>query len=706
MKHSSRRDFLLGAAAALSTGYAAAAESAPTARVHAPWALPPKRPIKVIENMWIPLNDGTRLAMRLWLPADADRTPVPVVLEYLPYRKRDGVRTRDQSWAESFTPYGFGFARVDIRGTGESDGVLLGEYLQQEQDDGVEIVAWLAKQPWCDGNIGMRGISWSGFNTLQIAARAPPALKAIMSQCATDNRYTDDAHYAGGALILNNYEWGAEFKQVMVLPPDPELVGDRWREMWLERLKATPPVLATWLSHQRYDSFWQHGSVAVDHSTIKCPAYIVDGQVDAYRDFLPRLLTHLKVPRKGLMGPWGHQYPQLANPGPGLDWVHEEVRWWSQWLKGRDTGIMREPMLRAYMERATAAEVWPDDVPGRWVAEPAWPSPRIARMVLFLNADGLGHARGPDTVRPCKSQETLGLTKREWFPFNLNIELPKDQTADDLRSLSFDSQPLERAVEILGQPVVRIRVKSDQPVAKLAVRLNEVKADGQSWNVSYGLLNLTHRNGHEIPAPLQVGKVYDVDVPCYFTAHRFEPGSRIRVAVSESLWPLAWPSPRPVTLEITAGASSLALPVRPHEASDQTIDVPMLRNRMQRRVAADPEYLERAQVTITGPDAQGRVLILKRLRGAPETFPDIGTTVTESSDRILSITEGDPNSSVWRVEASTHIQRGDWITTVVAAAELTSTADAFRLQESVKAIEGDNTVFERNWDNRILRDWM
>jgi putative CocE/NonD family hydrolase len=710
-KHSSRREFLrvtaaLGTAAVGTGVFGTPARCTAAAAARGPWTLPPQRPIKAIENMWIELEDGTRLAMRLWLPADADVSPVPVVLEYLPYRKRDGVRARDQSWAESFTPYGFGFARVDIRGTGESDGVLLGEYLQQEQDDGVEIIAWLSKQPWCDGNVGMRGISWSGFNTLQIAARAPPALKAIMPQCATDNRYTDDAHYVGGALTLNNYEWGAEFKEVMVLPPDPALVGDRWREMWLARLEATPPVLATWLSHQRFDSFWQHGSVAVDYSRIKCPTYLVDGQVDAYRDFLPRLLTHLKVPRKGMMGPWGHQYPQLANPGPGIDWVPEEVRWWSQWLKGSDTGIMSEPMLRAYLESETAAEVWPRDVPGRWIAEQTWPSPRISAAVYFMNADGLGPARGADTAQPCRSQETLGLTKREWFPFNLNIELPKDQTADDQRSVTYDSAPLPHAVEILGNPVVRIRVKSDQPVAKLAVRLNEVKADGQSWNVSYGLLNLTHRNGHEFPEFLEVGKTYDVQVPCYFTAHAFAPGSRIRVAVSESLWPLAWPSPRPVTLEITAGASSLLLPVRPHETRAQRIDLRLLRDRIERRVAADPDYPRRAEVTVAGPDAEGRVVIHKRLRGAPETFADIGTTVTESSDRTVTITEGDPNSSIWQVQSSTHIQRGAWDTTVVAAAELTSTADHFRLRESIQALEGGKTFFERSWDNSIPRDCM
>jgi hypothetical protein len=236
--------------------------------------------------------------------------------------------------------------------------------------------------------------------------------------------------------------------------------------------------------------------------------------------------------------------------------------------------------------------------------------------------------------------------------------------------------------------------------------LNEVKSDGQSWNVSYGLLNLTHRNGHEVPELLEVGKTYDVEVSCYFTAHVFQAGSRIRVAVSESLWPLAWPSPHPVMLEITAGASSLSLPVRPHETGDQGIDVPLLRDRMERRVAADPEYSKRAQVTVSGPDAAGRVVIHKRLRGAPETFADIGTTVTEASDRTMSITEGDPNSSIWQVQSSTHIQRGDWDTLVIAASELTSTAGQFRLRESIKALEGGKTVFERSWDNAIARDCM
>ena len=462
-------------------------------------------------------------------------------------------------------PYGFAFARVDIRGSGDSDGVLLGEYLQQEQDDALEVIAWLARQPWSNGAVGMRGISWGGFSSLQAAALAPPALKAIIPQCASDNRYTDDAHYVGGALTLDNYDWGAEFKTVLVGPPDPAIVGPRWREMWMQRLKSTPPILAEWLSHQRYDAFWQHGSVAVDYSSIKCPVYVVDGQIDSYRDFLPRLLTHLKVPRKGLMGPWGHKYPQLADAGPGLDWVTEEVRWWTQWLLGVDTGIMDEPMLRVFMEERTAAEVWPRDVPGRWVTEPSWPSPHIQSRTLFLNVDGLSERQGNEAVRQIHSQETLGLTKREWFPWNLNIDLPPDQTPDDKRSLTFDSAPLTEDLEMLGRPMASIRVASTEPVAKLVVRINEVTPEGVSWSVSYGVLNLTHRDGHERPAALEPGRHYDVEVPCYFTAHRFKRGNRIRVAISESIWPMLWPSPKPVRLDITAGASRLSLPVRPND---------------------------------------------------------------------------------------------------------------------------------------------
>ena len=698
----SRRKFVLATGTSIAAFSALNVAAGTRERV---WKLPEKQPVKTVENVWIPLSDGHKLAMRLWLPESADRTPVAVVLEYLPYRKRDLMRKRDQSWGDAFAPYGFAFARVDIRGSGESDGVLLGEYLQQEQDDAVEVIAWLAQQAWCNGAVGMRGISWGGFNSLQVAALAPPALKAIVAQCAADNRYTDDAHYVGGALTFDDLEWGAAFKNFLVTPPDPAIVGERWRAMWDERLKATPAIATEWLSHQRYDTFWQHGSVAVDYTRIKCPVYAVDGQIDAYRDFVPRVLANLNSPRKGLIGTWGHRYPQSADPGPGLDWVQEEVRWWTQWLNGIETGIMDEPMLRAYMEAETASEVWPKDVPGRWVAEDIWPSPRIAAKTFFLNASGLADSKGLAKVVTCRSQETVGLTKREWYINNFAVDLPPDQTSDDKRSVVFDSVPLESDLEILGNCKAIIHVSSDRPVAKVAVRVNEVTPDGKSWNVTYGLLNLTHRNGHSNPSALIPGEEYDVAIPCYFTAHQFKKGNRIRVAITESLWPMVWPSPLPVTLKITAGVSRIILPVRPRETVDQTPPIPIIRGAVEKRDATDPTILA-TKIVQTGPDSNGLVSIRKEIPESTRTLEDIGTTLSGASVWTRSIREGDPNSSVWTVEWTRQMKRGSWNTKTRSTIELVSTPAEFRIQESITAWEDEKQVFARASDKRIKRDLM
>lgn len=697
-----RRGFLVtstGCAVAATVG--GLAEATPS---RAPkWKMPEKGPFRVTENEWIPMKDGIRLGARLWIPNSAERISVPVVWEYIPYRKRDRERWRDDEWGKTFVPYGFAYVRVDIRGSGESEGVLLDEYLQQEQDDAVEVIAWLANQSWSNGAVGMRGISWGGFSSFQAASQAPPALKAIMPHCASDNRYTDDAHYIGGALALDNYDWGAEFKNVLVAPPDPAIVGTRWREMWLQRLNATPSLLAGWLSHQRYDSFWQHGSIAVDYSAIKCPVYVVGGQIDSYRDFIPRTLSHLNVPRKGLMGPWGHRYPDLADPGPGLDWVTEEVRWWSQWLLGIDTGIMNEPMLRVYMEERTAAEVWPRDTPGRWIAEPSWPASDISLKVLYLNADGLQDHPRPGAALICKSQETLGLTKREWFPWNMSVDLPPDQTPDDKRSLTFDTEPLDADLEILGTSILKVHLTSNQPIAKLAVRLNEVTPLGKSWNVSYGLLNLTHRESHTNPTPLEVGRAYEVKIPLYFTAHRFKKGSRIRVSLSESLWPMVWPSPLPVELHFTAGEAAFTLPVR-RISVDPPMPIALLRGKIETQSKADPKLADKYELTQSGPDAQGRVLLHKRLRDFPEIIAATGTNVSGGSDWYMSIRDGEPNSCVWKFEWYSTLKRGDWDTTTRSTVELTSTETEFHLKESMTALEGEKVVFEKAWDHHIKRD--
>src|SRR5580658_7727285 len=236
----SRRDALLGTLSLIPALSAARVYGAANVAAAPPWALPSKRAVRVIENTWIPMPDGARLAARLWIPEGAEKAAVPVVLEYIPYRMRDAYRHRDDRWGNQLAQYGIAYARVDVRGSGDSDGVIVDEYAPPELNDGVAVIAWLARQAWSNGSVGMRGISWGGINTLQIAAMAPPELKAIMPMGCVVNRFADDAHYQGGAYGEQNLAWGTSFKGVLAGPPDPQVVGeDRWEQLWRERLEAT-----------------------------------------------------------------------------------------------------------------------------------------------------------------------------------------------------------------------------------------------------------------------------------------------------------------------------------------------------------------------------------------------------------------------------------------------------------------------------------
>ncbi|HEV8077951.1 MAG TPA: CocE/NonD family hydrolase, partial [Marinobacter sp.] len=258
--------------------------------------------IQVEENVWIPLADGQRLAARLWRPESAEQAPVPAILEYIPYRKRDMTRARDAVNHPFLAAHGYACVRVDLRGSGDSDGILTDQYREQELDDGVQVINWLAGQPWCDGNVGMMGISWGGFNALQIAARRPEPLKAVIAVCFTDDLYADNMHYMGGCLLADNLSESTTMFSANSAPPDPHIVGERWREMWLERLAGSGLWLDHWLRHQRRDEYWRHASICEDYTAIQCPVMAAGGWADGYTNSIFRVLEHLQVPRKGLIG--------------------------------------------------------------------------------------------------------------------------------------------------------------------------------------------------------------------------------------------------------------------------------------------------------------------------------------------------------------------------------------------------------------------
>jgi uncharacterized protein len=661
-----------------------------TARIRADF---PRR-VREIEHTWIPLADGTRLAARIWLPEDAEEDPVPAVLEYLPYRKNDGTAIRDAARQPYVAGFGYATVRVDMRGTGESDGLIEDEYTQQEEEDALEVIAWLAEQPWCTGSVGMWGISWGGFNALQVAARRPAALKAIMTLCASDDRYADDVHYRGGCVLaLDMLHWASSMQTWSARPPDPRLLGDEWRETWLRRLENATPWIEPWLGHQRRDEYWKNGSVCEDYAAIGCPVYAVGGFADGYTNAVPRLLEGLSVPRKGLIGPWAHAFPDDALPGPSIGFLQECVRWWDHWLKGVDNGVMDGPMLRVWMQDCVKPRPSYEVRPGRWVGEPSWPSPNVDIQRWALRAQDERSLRAP---------QSTGSEAGVWTASGQAGDLAGDQRLDDARSIVFDFEQLVEPLEILGLPAVTLDLAADRPLGLVCVRICDVAPDGTSALVTRGLLNLAHRESDEQPSALAPGPRYEVRVPMDVTAHSFPHGHVIRVAVSPAYWPWAWPSPEDVTLTLFGG--TLELPVRPPRPQDD--ELPDF---------DDPEHSAPLEVETLEAGAPRRTIARDIETDLVEqTFDwDLGGTArlvaidletSDSSEIVYSIRDDDPLSAAIRFRAATGMARGDWRTRAEVTSSMTCDKEFFHVETRLDVREGDELVFEREWKLSFTRD--
>jgi putative CocE/NonD family hydrolase len=661
--------------------------------------------VEVVPHAWITLADGTRLGARLWLPLDARTRPVPAVLEYLPYRKGEGTATGDHLQMTYLAAHGLAAVRVDMRGTGDSDGILLDEYLAQEQDDAEEVIAWIAAQPWCDGAVGMTGGSWGGFNSLQVAARRPPALRAIMSFFASDDRYADDVHYRGGCVIgMDMLQWATCMLAFNAKPPDPAIVGDGWMERWLDRLERTPPYIEAWLSHQRRDAYWQHGSVCEDYAAITCPVYAVGGWTDGYSDAVPRLLEHLNVPRRGLIGPWGHVDPVSGTPGPPAPIYQEMVRWFRHHLCGDDNGVMDGPTLRVFVQEWTVPAARVATRPGRWLGLASWPDPAISRRTFVLGDGSLGAAIIGRSEHVLRGVQACGLDSGAWCADGHSDDLPPDQRGEDGRSLCFDSRPLPAPLELVGTAEAVLTLASDRPQALVCVRLCEVAPDGASLLVTRGQLNLTHRSSHAEPEPLEPGQRSTVRIPLDAIAYRFAAGSRLRVAVSPTYWPLAWPSPEPVTLTLVADGSSLIeLPVREPSAEDVDGALPgepetpppleseTLRAGVGRRVVTHDLSQRRSELLFDW-DLGG----LFRLPGGIES--------EDTARACYSVIDDDPLSARVECEGSATIARGDWRTRVEATGTMTSTATHFHVTTALDAYLGEARVWARAWSFAFERD--
>ena len=680
-------------------------------------------PCDVVEtpDMEIVLSDGCRLSARVWMPKDAGAAPVPAVLEYIPYRKRDGTLPRDEMMHPYVAGHGYACVRVDMRGNGDSDGLMTDEYTIQELADACEVIEWLAAQPWCSGSVGMMGKSWGGFNCLQTAFLQPPALKAVISVCSTTDRFADDIHYKGGCLLGENFGWGAVMLSYSSRPADPVLRPD-WREAWLARLQAEPWLAPRWAEMQERGAYWQHGSVCEDYDRMTVPVLSWGGWADNYMNTVSALVENCVGPVKGIVGPWVHQYPHTAVPGPAVGFLQEAIRWWDRWLKGIENGAESDPAYRAYMLHSEAPNASAKQRAGHWVAEAAWPSPRVTAQRLFLGEGAGALPPRPLVLEPMANQLThpgylgqedgggisvvvntpqhLGMHTGEFFPMGLNAEMPGDQASDDAMSVCFDGAVLAAPLDLLGAARLTLRVASDKPLGFVVARLCDVAPDGSSVRIAHGMLNLCHRDSMEAPAPMPVGQAVTVSFAIDQMAYRLAAGHKLRLALSTTYWPFLWPSPEAATLTVTAG--HLDLPVHAGSDTEWVPPPPQGAKPWAHKVLRAGKTTRKIETDLI---AGTTALVVHDDLGDVENLSH-GLCTGETMSELWEIRPDDPLSARAVHTWEQRLSRGTWAVRTEARAEMTATATHLRMTARLAAYEGDTLIFERVFDDEVARRFV
>jgi uncharacterized protein len=641
---------------------------------------------------WIPMEDGVRLAVSLFLPESGE--PAPVVLEALPYRKDDATASYRPEYARLCEEYGYAVARVDLRGTGSSEGVATDEYPAGERADLCRVIEWLASQPWSTGAVGMYGTSYSGFNSLQVAAERPPALKAIVAIYASDDRYTDDVHYTGGALkLLDLVDYPLYMVALNALPPVPAIAGPDWRERWRERVEGLEPWLLRWLEEQADGPYWRQGSLRPGYERIACPTMLVAGWADGYRNATFRVLERLRAPARLLFGPWSHMATDTSLPGPRIDLVPEMVRWWDRWLRGEGNGVDQAPPVTVFVRHSSRPAPDLDEQPGTWRDEPAWPADRATTRTLPLSGAAPAEGGGDRLeVRP-----DVGSTAWISCAGHLPFGQPDDQRTDDAYSLTYDWQ-LDQELELLGHPRLVVRVGASAPVAFLSAKLCDVFPDGTSTLVARGFLNLTQRRSRTEPEPMRPGITETVELELDATSWVFPAGHRLRLSLAGSDWPNLVPPPGPVTLTVERDGSALTLPVLEGPSPSPPPSLPPPRPPAETGGGDDdPQVVWRVVRDVLGHRTEAEID-----HGGRTELPD-GAVLTEHYQGTVGAALDRPGLTWAGGSATYRIEWPEATVTTTARLDLKIDADAFEVQLDLEAREGDEARWTRSWHRRIPR---
>ena len=298
------------------------------------------------------------------------------------------------------------------------------------------------------------------------------------------------------------------------------------------------------------------------------------GWADPYPTPILRAFSKLDVPKKILLGPWGHYWPEEALPGPRIDFRHEMLKWFDHWLKGEDTGVMEEPAVTLFIRRykRPVAHMVLEDA-GFWRHENEWPPARNQDTPFYLQTGGgLSHKRPAGESAPDEYayDPAVGISAGiYWGGGIMPWAMPVDQRLDDARSMTYTTAPLEQDVEVTGNPKAVLHVASTADTAYFHVKLTDVAPDGTSkWLTDGGLL-ATHRNSHSNPEPMEPGRVYELEIDLKYVSYLFEKGHRIRVSVASADFQNAWPTAKPAVNSVHRDGrhpSHVVLPVTPAQA--------------------------------------------------------------------------------------------------------------------------------------------
>lgn len=517
------------------------------------------------EVVRVPMRDGVRLSVHVHRPEGVGR--VPVIVSYTPYRK--GALGPHHPIVE----HGYATATFDIRGTGSSEGSNDSIYSAPERQDGCDMIEWAATQPWSNGNVGMWGISFGAVVALQMAAAAPPSLKAVIARSGSDDPYSEWTNPGGSPRPYMYLCYAAIMAAANFAPPDPAEVGPAWEKIWRQRLRGNVPWGLAFAAHMQRDAFWRERAIMERTERVRCPVFVVGGWADWYPSALLRIFSRLKCPKRALIGPWSHQWPDHGIPGPRIAWLPEALKWFDRWLKGIKNGIDREPPVTLFVRRYSSPRPVVVEDAGGFRRETEWPLKRARETSFYFRAAGRLERGAPGAAeRGCadrlSNDPRAGISTGFYGggPFNINWVMPLDQRADDRHGTLFTTRPLDRELEVTGVPRLELYVSSEEPAALLFAKLCDVAPDGKAALVTTGCLNLCHRESHARPTTLKAGRIYRVAFDCLACAYRFSRGNRIRVGLYRADIMNVWPTPGTggVTLYRDAGrASRIVLPVAP-----------------------------------------------------------------------------------------------------------------------------------------------